>query len=253
MLNNQKSSANLEQRNEIQVFNNTQFGEIRVAVNEVGESIFCLADLCRVLDLTAKFVNQRLSDEVVSNHPIHDKLGRKQLALFVNEDGMYDVVLDSRKPEARAFRKWLTSEVLPSIRKTGGYINAAVYENRLIDSKVTFDNLPAAVGQLLNEVNQIKKLLLRPAEPQEHQRFDFIGTLCYLKEQGYHISKSKLQKLTALGDIPCRKFNRRLVFDRAELDVWVQSRTDTVCNSSDTAVLTLAASASRKLKRRRNA
>ena len=45
-----------------------------------------------------------------------------QQALFVNEDGLYDVILDSRKPEAKAFRKWITSEVLPSIRKTGGYI-----------------------------------------------------------------------------------------------------------------------------------
>ncbi|WP_051617557.1 phage antirepressor KilAC domain-containing protein [Prevotella sp. HUN102] len=51
-----------------------------------------------------------------------DSLGRTQQALFVNEDGLYDVILDSRKPEARQFRKWVTSEVLPSIRKTGGYI-----------------------------------------------------------------------------------------------------------------------------------
>ena len=48
--------------------------------------------------------------------------GGTQQALFVNEDGLYDVILDSRKPEARQFRKWVTSDVLPSIRKTGGYI-----------------------------------------------------------------------------------------------------------------------------------
>lgn len=52
-------------------------------------------------------------------------MGRTQQALFVNEDGLYDVILDSRKPEAKAFRKWITSEVLPSIRKTGGYIAAS--------------------------------------------------------------------------------------------------------------------------------
>lgn len=49
-------------------------------------------------------------------------MGRLQQATFVNEDGLYDVVLDSRKPSARAFRKWVTSEVLPQIRQTGGYI-----------------------------------------------------------------------------------------------------------------------------------
>lgn len=83
--------------------------------------MFCLSDLCRCLGLTAKIVNQRLGDGVVSKYPIIDNLGRTQQALFVNEDGLYDVILDSRKPEAKAFRKWITSEVLPSIRKTGSY------------------------------------------------------------------------------------------------------------------------------------
>lgn len=107
--------------NAIQVFNNPQFGEIRTAGN-ADNPMFCLADVCNVLGLTAKIVNQRLSDEVVSKYPIIDSLGRTQQALFVNEDGLYDVILDSRKPEARQFRKWVTGDVLPSIRKTGGYI-----------------------------------------------------------------------------------------------------------------------------------
>lgn len=106
---------------EIQIFKNPQFGEIRTAGNSKNP-MFCLADVCKAVGLSAKGVNQRLSDEVISNYPIIDNLGRTQQALFVNEDGLYDVILDSRKPEARQFRKWVTSEVLPSIRKTGGYI-----------------------------------------------------------------------------------------------------------------------------------
>lgn len=84
--------------------------------------IFCLSDLCRCLGLTAKIVNQRLDKGVVSKYPL-ETAGGTQQALFVNEDGLYDVILDSRKPEAKLFRKWITSEVLPSIRKTGGYIS----------------------------------------------------------------------------------------------------------------------------------
>ena len=84
--------------------------------------MFCLLDVCKALDLKPKHVKERLSDEVVSTDLIVDSMGREQQALFVNEDGLYDVILDSRKPEAKAFRKWITSEVLPSIRKTGGYI-----------------------------------------------------------------------------------------------------------------------------------
>lgn len=109
--------------NEIKIFNNPQFGDIRTTGN-TETPVFCLSDLCRVLDLQAAAVVRRLSDDVISSHPIIDSLGRNQIANFVNEDGLYDVILDSRKPEAKAFRKWITSEVLPAIRKTGGYIVA---------------------------------------------------------------------------------------------------------------------------------
>lgn len=106
--------------NLIQVFNNPQFGRIRTA-GTTDNPLFCLSDVCKAVGLSAKFVNQRLSKEVVSNHPL-ETAGGTQQALFVNEDGLYDVILDSRKPEARQFRKWVTSDVLPSIRKTGGYL-----------------------------------------------------------------------------------------------------------------------------------
>lgn len=106
---------------QVETFNNPHFGEIRTAVDDFGEPWFCLADICKALDLTAKGVRQRLDDGVISNYPITDALGREQQAIFVNEDGLYDAILDSRKSEARAYRKWITGEVLPSIRKTGGY------------------------------------------------------------------------------------------------------------------------------------
>lgn len=107
-------------KNEIQIFNNPQFGEIRTA-GTPDEPIFCLTDLCKILSLDSSAVMRRLDGGVITSHPITDSLGRVQQANFVNEDGLYDVILDSRKPEAKAFRKWVTSEVLPSIRKTGSY------------------------------------------------------------------------------------------------------------------------------------
>lgn len=106
--------------NEVQIFNNSEFGEIRTVTID-NEPMFCLGDLCKVLELTAKEVKRRLDDEVVSKHPIPDSLGRTQETLFVNEDGLYDVILESRKDSAKKFRKWVTSEVLPTIRKTGSY------------------------------------------------------------------------------------------------------------------------------------
>ena len=108
--------------NDIQVFSNSQFGEIRTIIANDGEPRFCLADVCRVLELNPNKVSQRLKDDLLSKYPITDNLGRTQQANFVNEDGLYDAIFDSRKKEARMFRKWVTSEVLPSIRKTGGYM-----------------------------------------------------------------------------------------------------------------------------------
>ena len=66
-------------------------------------------------------MRERLEKGVVSTEPLSTR-GGTQMANFVNEDGLYDVILDSRKPSARDFRKWVTSEVLPQIRKMGGYI-----------------------------------------------------------------------------------------------------------------------------------
>ena len=114
---------------EIQIFQNQEFGAIRTLSNEQGEPMFCLKDVCEALGLQTKQVVRRLMDDVFSKHPIVDNLGRTQQATFVNEDGLYDTILESRKPQAKLFRKWVTSEVLPSIRKNGGYMMARPEES----------------------------------------------------------------------------------------------------------------------------
>ena len=105
---------------EIKIFNSPQFGDIRTTGTSENP-LFCLSDVCSVLGLRQGDVKQRLDKGVVSTQPL-ETAGGIQQANFVNEDGLYDVILDSRKPQAKAFRKWVTSEVLPAIRKTGGYI-----------------------------------------------------------------------------------------------------------------------------------
>lgn len=108
----------------IKIFENALFGQVRSVVDESNEPWFCLTDVCKALELQTTAVKNRLEDGGISIKGIPDSLGRTQQANFVNEDGLYDVILDSRKPEAKKFRKWITSEVLPSIRKDGGYIMA---------------------------------------------------------------------------------------------------------------------------------
>lgn len=130
--------------NELQIFNSSEFGQIRTVTKD-NEPWFCLGDLCKALELTAKEVKRRLNDEVVSKHPIPDSLGRTQETLFVNEDGLYDVILESRKDSAKKFRKWVTSEVLPSIRKSGGYITG---QEQMSDTELMAKALLVAQKQI---------------------------------------------------------------------------------------------------------
>lgn len=118
--------------NNIQIFNNEELGTIRI-MGTPDAPLFCLGDVCKMLGLRQGHVRERLDDGVVSTEPILDSLGRKQVANFVTEDGLYDVILDSRKPEAKRFRKWVTSEVLPTIRKHGAYMTKDTLERAITE------------------------------------------------------------------------------------------------------------------------
>lgn len=105
----------------IQIFHSEQFGDIRTAGNSENP-LFCLSDLCKALNLTTPAkVSKRLDDEDVTSIHTPTTSGN-QLMTFVTESGMYTVILRSDSPLAKPMQKWVTSEVLPSIRKQGGYI-----------------------------------------------------------------------------------------------------------------------------------
>ena len=141
--------------NDLQIFSNSEFGEIRTITKD-DEALFCLGDLCRILELTAKGVKQRLTDEVISNYPIPDSLGRIQNTIFVNEDGLYDVILDSRKENARKFRKWVTSEVLPTIRKTGSYSMPKTTGGQIQLLAQGYTELEQAVNSIKEDITELK-------------------------------------------------------------------------------------------------
>lgn len=103
--------------NELQVF---QYNSMEVrTVQKDGEPWFALADVCKVLDLSNPTVVAKRLDE--DERAMLD-IGRQGQTWVISESGLYAVILRSDKPEAKPFRKWVTAEVLPSIRKNGGYI-----------------------------------------------------------------------------------------------------------------------------------
>lgn len=110
--------------NKIELFNNPVFGDIRVVMDEKGEPWFCACDVCNALKMTngRKAVADHVhKDDVTNRYPIVDSLGRTQYPTLIKESGLYSLVFRSKVPMAERFERWVTSEVLPSIRKTGSY------------------------------------------------------------------------------------------------------------------------------------
>lgn len=124
--------------NEIEIFNNTQFGNIRVQKDEDGEPLFCLADVCRALELTnPTMVAQQVCEEFgipkLDLGMVSRPDGSSIQANFITEQQLYFVMNRSDKPNAKPFRMWVNKEVLPSIRKHGMYATPATIEEMLND------------------------------------------------------------------------------------------------------------------------
>ena len=116
------------------IFQNPQFGEIRTA-GTADEPLFCLSDICKVLDLQVQNTKRRLDERGVYsiNTPTKNQHGAEviQEMLFVNEKNLYKVIMRSDKPQAEAFQDWVCGEVLPSIRKHGAYMTERTIEKAL--------------------------------------------------------------------------------------------------------------------------
>jgi anti-repressor protein len=99
------------------------FGDQPVRVEDRdGQPWFVLADVCRVLGLSNPSMSaQRLDDDEKDALSITDPIGRDQTATIINESGLWSLVLTSRRAEAKAFKRWVTAEVLPTLRRTGRY------------------------------------------------------------------------------------------------------------------------------------
>lgn len=116
--------------NELKVFENEEFGEIRTVIIE-NEPMFCLSDVCKALGLTQPSkVKERLNEKGVSSIPTLTAGGEQKL-LYINESNLYKTIFQSRKESAERFTGWVTSEVLPCIRKNGIYATDNVIDNIL--------------------------------------------------------------------------------------------------------------------------
>jgi anti-repressor protein len=173
----------------LQIFKNSEFGEVRtVTVNE--EPMFCLTDICKALEIkNATDVAKRLDEDERTRL----NLGRQGEANFITESGLYAVILRSDKPNARKFRKWVTSEVLPSIRKNGGYI---VGQENMTDDELMAKALMVAQNKIAERDKQIERM--KPKEifadaVSASETSILVGDLAKLISQnGYKIGQKRL-------------------------------------------------------------
>ena len=109
--------------NQLQIFSNPEFGEVRTKVDEKGEPWFCAKDVCDALGYkqTHKAVERHVDDEDGMKRPTPTTSGIQQM-LYVNESGLYSLILSSKLENAKRFKHWVTSEVLPTIRKRGAFL-----------------------------------------------------------------------------------------------------------------------------------
>lgn len=186
--------------NNLQVFSSKEFGTIRTLKIE-NKPFLCLADICNVLEIknTSQIKNRLNKDGVCSNEVI-DNLGRKQIATFVDESNFYKVIFQSRKEEAERFTNWVTSEVLPAIRETGGYISG---ENHLDEEELILRamNVLNKKVDILKKKNEEKERMINEQKPKVYFANSVTNTknsimvsdlAKILKQNGYDVGQNRL-------------------------------------------------------------
>lgn len=189
--------------NALRIFENEEFGEIRVLEKD-NESWFIGKDVAEILgyERTAKAILDHVEQEDKDVVPIQDSIGRMQNTAIINESGLYSLILSSKLPGAKKFKHWVTSEVLPSIRKNGGYISN---QENLSDSELMAKALLVAQNTINAKSKQLEeahkkieadsgKVLF--AECVESSRTSIlVGELAkILKQNGIDIGQNRLFK-----------------------------------------------------------
>lgn len=208
--------------NKISTFNSPEFGTVRTtAIND--EPWFVAADVCRALDLSNPTIATNRLDE---DERAKFNLGRQGEGTIINEPGLYSLVLGSRKPEAKAFKRWITHDVIPAIRKTGGYVNDT---QQFVDYYFSDVNTygKAAIALMLDETKRMADKL-REQEPKvvfadavETSKTSIpIGDLAKLiKQNGVDIGQNRLFSWLRQNDYLIKSGDRRNMPTQKSMDL----------------------------------
>ena len=199
--------------NELKIFQNSEFGEIRT-VTKNNEPWFVAIDVCNALDLKNPTVSVgRLDEDEVTKFNLGGLSGESNI---VSEYGLYNLILASRKKEAKKFKRWITHEVIPTIRKHGAYMSSEVIEKTLCDpdylirlaTNLKEEKAKRALAEAQIERDKPKVLFADSCEVAENSIL--IGEFAKrLKQNGYDIGQNKLFEWLRQHDYLCKSGERK--------------------------------------------
>ena len=205
----------------LEIFKNENF-EIRVAVDETGEPLFCLADVCKVLELTtpakvAEAIKSEFEGSELNSYPF-ETVGGRQNFTMITEPQLYFVLMRSNKPNAKPFRMWVNKEVLPSIRKTGSYTQKPLSQIEILQGSV---EILAAhekdIKVIKNDISDLHKEQLKARHNINRllNNDNYMTLIAYMNlngisQKGYHIP--------SLGKKATRLSNEQGAFMGAVID-----------------------------------
>lgn len=210
--------------NEIQVFNNDTFGNLRTIIKD-DEIWFVAKDVCDALELgNSRQALVRLEDDEKADVILNDGSQNRRMNI-INEYGLYSLVLASRKPEAKTFKRWVTHDVLPSIRKTGQY------------SSLPQDYLSALKALVVSEeAKQKAELELAIAQPKANYTDNVLSSEGYMTAtqiaKDYGKSAKWLNKLLHAEGIQYKSGNQWLLYAKYADKGYTVSGTCVVCDNS---------------------
>ena len=208
--------------NQIQIFQNVEFGAIRTMSNEQGEPMFCAKDVA--LALGYQNPERSIRKFVVTEDKVVTELvttGGKRLTTFINESGLYTLIFSSKLDSAKRFKHWVTAEVLPSIRKHGGYIVARPEET---DEQVLARGILVMQATLQRRAEEIARL--KPRADYADHVLDSVS--CFTTTQiakELHMTGCELNFLLRKLGIQYRQSGQYMLYADYARQGFAQSRT----------------------------
>lgn len=221
----------------VTVFRNEQFGQVRTTIRG-GEPWFVAADVCKALDIDPTATRRLDEDEKITLRLTQGESNRTSSATIVNEPGLYALVLGSRKPEARAFKRWITHEVIPSIRKSGGYIAG---QEDMSDADLMAKALLVAQRQIEQRDAQITemqpKALFADAVNASKTSILVNEMAKLLRQNGVAIGEKKLFKILRGNGYLCSKGELHNCPTQRAMDMGLFEIKETAITTSDGSVI----------------